>query len=63
MVQALSSEIKRDGLKIIVIYNALTVVKTKCPEVLQNMGKHLPAYINDSGIRWNYMAIKNAIMS
>lgn len=52
----------KDGLKIIVLYNATTVNKFKCPQVIKNMGTHIPMlYYQDGSYYWNYDAIKNAI--
>lgn len=53
----------RDGLRIIVLYNYATIQKDKCPELLRNMGIHLPAYYyaQDGKCYWNYQKIKAAI--
>ena len=54
----------RDDLRIVVIYNFASVCKEKCPEVLRYVGKHINAYYYDDGVRrWNYQAIKDAIMA
>lgn len=54
---------KEAGIRIVVLYNSLTVDKTKCPEVIRNMGTHLPMmYRGMDGQRyWNYQPIKDAI--
>lgn len=50
------------GMKIVVIYNSTRVDKSKCPDVLQSVGTHLPMmYISGTSRYWNYTAIKNAI--
>lgn len=55
---------KNDGMKIVVIYNYTFVDRSKCPEVLRNLGKHLNGYYlgNDGQYYWNYKEIKSAIM-
>lgn len=52
----------RDGLKIIVLYNAAKVDKLKCIDSVKDTGTHIAMqYIADGGERkWNYQAIKNA---
>lgn len=54
---------KRDGLKIVVIYNYLNIHREKCPECLRYVGTHIPAYYRavDGKEYWNYSAIKSAI--
>jgi len=47
------------GMKIVVIYKSYFVNKSKCPEILKNLGTHIPAY--DTFTKWNYSEIKNAI--
>lgn len=49
--------------KIIVLYNYLNVDRSKCPEVLQYEGTHIPAiYRGDDGkCYWNYQPIKRAL--
>ncbi|WP_234122561.1 TIR domain-containing protein [Clostridium hydrogenum] len=52
----------RDGLKIVVLYNAATVNKTKCPEVVKNTGTHTAMCYRENGqLYWDYPAVKNAI--
>lgn len=54
---------KRDGLKIIVIYNYSTVKKEKCPDVLKDIGTHIPGYRFEYGVKkWNYSLIKETIL-
>lgn len=51
----------RDGLKIIVLYNAATVDKTKCIESVKHTGTHVAMqYIANSTRYWNYADIKKA---
>jgi len=53
-----------DGLKIVVLYNYASVHKEKCPVVLKDKGKHIPAYYWEDGkAYWDYHAIKDAIES
>ncbi len=53
----------KDELKIVVIYKYLNVDKSKCPEVLRDVGTHIPAYIKKGNeTHWNYQEIKDAIM-
>lgn len=53
---------KRDGLKIVVIYNYATVYKEKCPESLRYVGKHINGYYyKDNKSYWNYSEIRDAI--
>ena len=53
-----------DGLRIVVIYNALTVNRSLCPEAVQYKGQHLAAMYrgSDGRLYWDYKAIKQAIM-
>lgn len=54
---------KRDGLKIIVIYNYNSVRKANCPKCLRDVGTHIPAYyhVSNGHKYWNYSEIKAAI--
>lgn len=55
---------KRDNLKILVIYNYATVIKSKCPETLRNIGVHINGlYCRDGKYYWNYPEIKKALCS
>ena len=52
------------GIKIVVLYNSTTVDKSKCPDVIQSHGKHIPMMYYQNGTRyWNYTEIKNAIQN
>jgi hypothetical protein len=52
----------RDGLKIIVLYNAATVDRSKCPETVKNEGTHAAmCRYKDAKYHWNYQAVKDAI--
>lgn len=52
----------RDGLRIIVLYNAATVNKTKCPDIVKNIGIHVAmCYYENGQYYWDYQAVKNAI--
>ena len=52
----------RDGLKIVVLYNAASVNKSKCPDILKNIGTHVAmCFYNDGQYYWDYQSVKNAI--
>lgn len=52
----------KDGLKIVVIYNATVVNRAKCPTALKDVGTHLAIYnYKDNVLHWNYQAIKDAL--
>jgi len=52
----------RDNLKIVVLYNAATVDKSKSPEAVKNVGTHVAmCYYKDGKYYWDYQAVKNAI--
>lgn len=52
----------KDGLKIVVIHNSAQINRTKCPDIIKNVGEHVTmTYIKDNQYVWNYTAIKNAI--
>lgn len=52
----------RDGLKIVVLYNAATINKTKCPDAIKNTGTHAAmCYREDNKLYWDYQAVKNAL--
>jgi hypothetical protein len=52
----------RDELKIVVLYNATTVNKSKCPDAIKNIGTHAAMqYRKDGSNYWNYQAVKDAI--
>lgn len=55
-------EAVKAGIKIVVLYNAGRVDKSKCPQALQNRGSHVPMWCwSDGRYHWDYQAIKNAI--
>lgn len=47
----------KDELEIIVLYNSNTVDKSKCPDALKYVGKHIAMRISNI---WNYPAVKEA---
>jgi len=52
----------RDNLNIVVMYNAVTVDKSKCPDVVKNLGKHISMFcLRDGKYYWDYDAVKKAI--
>ena len=52
----------RDGLKIVVLYNAATVDKSKCPEAVKYVGTHKAMCYNQNGqYYWDYQAVKSAL--
>lgn len=52
----------RDGLKIVVLYNAASVNKSKCPDSIKDIGTHVAMCTYENGqYSWNYQAVKNAI--
>jgi hypothetical protein len=52
----------RDNLKIVVLYNAATVNKSKCPDIIKNVGTHTAmCYYENGTYYWNYQAVKNAL--
>lgn len=52
----------KDGLEIVVLYNASTVDRSKCPEIVRYEGKHIAAYRYENYTKkWNYQTIKDAI--
>ena len=52
----------RDGLKIVVLYNAASMNKSKCPDILKNIGTHIAmCFYNDGRYYWDYQSVKNAI--
>lgn len=51
-----------DKLKIIVLYNSASVDKSKCPDVIKYMGRHVAMCTYENGkYYWNYQAVKNAL--
>lgn len=52
----------RDGLNIVVLYNAASIDKSKCPDVIKDKGVHTAmCYRKDGQLYWDYQAVKNAI--
>lgn len=52
----------RDGLNIIVLYNAASVDKSKCPDSIKNNGTHIAmCYYKDGEYYWDYQAVKKAL--
>jgi hypothetical protein len=52
----------RDGLKIVILYNAATVNKSKCPDVIKNVGVHTAmCYYENGQYYWDYQAVKSAL--
>ena len=52
----------RDKLKIIVLYNAATVDKSKCPDAIKSYGQHVAMQKMENGTHvWDYQAVKNAL--
>ena len=49
----------RDELKIVVLYNATTVDRSKCPDAIKYVGTHVA--MKDRYYAWNYQAVKDAI--
>lgn len=53
-----------DGLKIVVLYNAASVNKDKCPDIIKNVGTHKAmCYIKDGNYYWDYNTVKDAILN
>lgn len=51
-----------DGLKIVVLYNAARVDRTKCPDVVKYIGTHAAmCTYRDGQYYWDYQTVKNAI--
>ncbi|MDR0682694.1 MAG: molecular chaperone Tir [Dysgonamonadaceae bacterium] len=51
-----------DGLKIVVLYNAATVNKFKCPDAVKDVGTHTAMCYYESGqYYWDYQAVKSAL--
>jgi hypothetical protein len=52
----------RDGLKIVVLYKATTVNKSKCPEAVKKIGTHeAMCYCENGEYYWNYQTVKSAL--
>ncbi|RVU78436.1 TIR domain-containing protein [Pantoea dispersa] len=53
---------EKDGLDIIVLYNAATVDKSKCPDAIKKSGKHVAMCLYlDGKYYWDYAAVKLAL--
>ena len=52
----------RDGLKIVVLYNAATVDRSKCPDAVKNVGTHKAMCCYENGqYYWDYQTVKSAL--
>lgn len=52
----------RDGLKIVALYKAASIEKSKCPDAVKSIGTHVAMhYLKDGKYYWNYQAVKNAL--
>lgn len=52
----------KDGLKIVVLYNAASVDKTKCPDSVKYSGTHVAmCYKLNGQYYWDYQAVKAAL--
>jgi hypothetical protein len=52
----------KDGLNIVVLYNATTVDKSKCPDAVRYNGTHTAmCYYQDGQYYWDYQAVKTAL--
>lgn len=52
----------RDGLKIVVLYNAATVDKSKCPDAVKYVGTHKAmCYYQNGQYYWDYQTVKSAL--
>jgi len=52
----------RDNLKIVVLYNSISVDKTKCPNIIKNIGTHTAmCYYSNGSYYWDYQAVKQAL--
>lgn len=51
------------GMKIVVLYNDISVDKSKCPAGVRNRGIHAPMVFKhtDGKLYWNYFSVKNAL--
>ncbi|KAF5066896.1 hypothetical protein DSECCO2_259010 [anaerobic digester metagenome] len=52
----------RDGLNIVVLYNAATIDKSKCPDAVKYIGYHKAmCYYQNGQYYWDYQAVKSAL--
>lgn len=56
---------RNNEMKIVVIYNYMSVHRDKCPEAVRNIGTHISGITRDANgnLRFDYQSIKNAIMN
>lgn len=55
----------RDDLKIVVLYNAASINKSKCPDAVKDIGTHVPMKKYRYDFRkydWDYQTVRQAIM-
>lgn len=51
-----------ENIKIVVLYNAATVDKSKCPNAIKTHGKHVPMQkMKDGKHYWDYQSVKNVL--
>lgn len=51
----------RDGLKVIVLYNAAKIEKGKCIDIMKDIGTHVAMQYIENGVRyWDYQSVKAA---
>ena len=49
------------GIKVIVLYNDTKIDKSKCPEIVRNIGTHQSmVYYKDGKYYWDYQSVKDA---
>jgi len=52
----------RDELKIVVLYKAALIDKSKCPDAVKSIGTHVAMwYLENGKYYWDYQAVKNAL--
>lgn len=52
------------GIKIIILYKGTRIDKSKCPEILRDLGVHASMiYDKDGTYYWDYNSVKNALSS
>ena len=56
---------RNNEMKVVVIYNYMSVHRDKCPESVRNIGIHIPGITRDSNgnPKYDYRAIKNVMMN
>ena len=51
-----------ENIKLVVLYNAATVDKSKCPDAIKAYGTHAPMQkMKDGKHYWDYQSVKNAM--